>query len=555
MRVIKLNKTDDIAQVIQYIRDLKDRDIVFELEKGSPLLASSTNMKLMKKTGEFLGKKIRIRTSDPTGRVLAMKAEALEGIEKPESSAKKMPVAKGRVLGDVRPRFSDITRKASVKSMPSAIRPATVPEASEIEPVKSAKKSYIKSVRDRFLSKKDKEALPTKTKKSNFSKIFIITMAVLVLVVFALAVLLPTAQITVYARSEPITRDAEITVNTAATAVDTTGAVIPGALVSRQVSQTKSFPATGSKDIGDKAGGSVVLYNFTKNTLTLRAATTVLTVNGKKFNLVNDITGLRPTAQIGSGDDMEVDRTSLIPPVQVAASQAGADYNIAANTKFAVVNAALGNQNVYAIDEDAITGGTSKTVKIVSQQDLDNAVASMTASIPDQAEADLNSENPSDGDIKILPTGITKQVLAKTANKNAGDQADSFDMTMISKISGLSYKESDVKNLIKQNINQVLSSDKYLLPDAQETVTAIFKSLDLDHGSGVLSVHYETVAAYKVDTSNMPKLLAGKTANEVKDILLQKPEIDRVDVQFSPFFVNKAPKLNGKIYIESKLSQ
>jgi hypothetical protein len=277
-------------------------------------------------------------------------------------------------------------------------------------------------------------------------------------------------------------------------------------------------------------------------------------VNGKKFLFTKDITGLRPTATIGTGADAEVDSSSLIPPVSLIAELPGEDYNIAANTKFNIVNAALGNQNVYGVDTSAFAGGSTKTVKIVSQQDLDNAAASMTNSIAAQAEEDLKSENTG-SDVKILPTGITKEVLAKTSNKNAGDTADAFDMTMIAKISGLSFKETDVKELAKNKITSVLSDDKYLLTDAQDSIIANFKSLDLTRGTGVLSVHYETIAAYRVDTTNLSQLLAGKNANEIKEILLTKPEIDRVDVEFAPFFVNKAPKLNGKIYIHNQLSQ
>ena len=545
MRLIRLNKTEDIAQVIQYIKELKDREVVFELERGSPLLASSSNLKLMKKTGEVLGKKVRVRTSDPTGRALALKAEVLEGGAEPAAAS---PARIVRPT-DVRPRFSDIKIKSSQRPAPAAPKsgvPLTT-RAAAAEPTK-----YIKSAQDKFLASTT-ESEPRS--RSSFSKIFLITIVVLVLVVFGLAVLLPTADITVYARSEPISRDAEVTLDKSTSTANDTTSTIPAQIISREVSQTKSFPATGTKDLGAKSTGSVTLYNFTKNTLTLKAATTTLLANGQKFVFVKDVTGLRPTAQIGTGADQSVDPTSLIPPVAITAVNGGDAGNLPANTKFTIINAALGNQNVYGINQSALSGGVTKTVKVVSQSDLDNALAAMTDSIPDQAASDINSEDSTGGDIKILSGGITKEVLAHTASKNAGDTADSFDMTVIAKASGLSFRDSDVKALIKQKITDVLSDDKYLLPDAKDTATETFKSVDLTHGTGVLSVHYETTAAYKVDTSNLPKILAGKNANEIKEILLAKPEIDRVDVEFKPFFVNKAPKLNGKIYIHSTLSQ
>ena len=526
--------------MIQIIRDLKEDKVVFELEKGSQLLSNSANLKLMKKTGEVMGKEVKVRTNDPMGRILALKAEVLDG---GSAAGKAHGTAVHKVKrSDVRPRFSDIVRPKS--HAPTAVASPT-PKLAKHTP-----STYIKSAQTEYA-----EAPVKKASKGNFTKIFILVMVVLVLIVFGLAVLLPTADITIYARSEPITRDLEMNVDKTVAATNADKLTIPGVMVSREVSQTKHFDTTGVKLVGAKATGTVTIYNFTKNTLTLKASTTTLVANGKKFVFTKDVTGIRPTGRIGTGADEEVDATTLIPPVAVVADQPGADYNLAASTKFTIVNAALGNTtNVYATSGAAFTGGTSKSIKVVSQQDIDKAVATMSDTIASQAETDLNAEQ-TDGSLKILSSGITKEVLAKTTNKNVGDEADSFDMTMIAKVSGLAFKSDDVKNLILQKINSVLSDDKYILPDAKDNLTLNYKTVDLPNGRGLLSVHYETVAAYKVNADDMSKLLAGKNANEIKEILLTKPEIDRVDVQFSPFFVNKAPKLNGKIYIHSMLSQ
>lgn len=546
MRIIKITKNQDLAEITQMIKQIKEREMVFEMEKGSPLLISSANMKLVKKIGEAMGKKIRIRTDDPIGRVLALKAEVLDGeIEQVKPAKPGIRVKRS----DVKPRFSDIV----VSKRPHAQAAAAVPVAASA--IKKVATEHIRHEPETYTHSETR----TKSRgfRSSFSKIFVITMVVLVLGVFGLSVLLPQATITVYARSERITRDVEVTLDKSAPAVDQAKLTAPATVITREVSQTKNFPATGTKDVGTKATGTVQIYNFTKNTLTLRASTTTLVApNGKRFNFTKDITGIRPTAVIGAGEESEVDQSTLIPPVAVVAQASGPDYNLGANIRFTIQNAALGStNNVYATSPAAFSGGTTKNVKVVSQQDLDQAVTALTGSIAAQAETDLNTERGTDSDLKILPNGITREVLAHTANKNVGAEAESFDMTMIAKITGLQYKESDIKNIIVTQINSVLSSDKYLLPDADEAVNASFKSLDLPNGRGVLSVHFETVAAYRVNADDMSKLLAGKNAIEIKEILLAKPEIDRVDVEFSPFFVNKAPKLNGKIYIHSMLSE
>src|SRR5690606_18102325 len=125
---------------------------------------------------------------------------------------------------------------------------------------------------------------------------------------------------------------------------------------------------------GEKATGSIQLYNFTLNTLTLRASTTTLiTEDGKRFRFARDVTGLRPTARIGQGSEQTLDESSLIPPIPIIAEEVGSSYNIGANVRLEIQNTALGQADVYGMTAAALTGGSSKEIKILSQQDIDQA--------------------------------------------------------------------------------------------------------------------------------------------------------------------------------------
>ena len=119
-KIIKLGKRDDIASVVKLIKDMKDREVVFELEAGSAMLRSSDNLKLMKRTGEALGKNIKVSTTDEIGMILAKKAGVLYG-----DAVVKMPKGATRVArSDVKPRFSDILGgpKRAAKQMVAARR-------------------------------------------------------------------------------------------------------------------------------------------------------------------------------------------------------------------------------------------------------------------------------------------------------------------------------------------------------------------------------------------------------------------------------------------------
>ncbi|MBX4187355.1 MAG: baseplate J/gp47 family protein [Candidatus Doudnabacteria bacterium] len=502
------------AKIIkQHIKSSKDQEVIFEVEKDSPILASDEGLKLIKKSGAAMGKKVSVRSTE-------------EGLGVKVSKSSPRPLR-----GNTKPRFSDIV-------VPNRVtKPVVKPPAAALEedgPVS-------RTVREEDGSRYEVEMVAG-SRSSKFSKIFILCLIVLVFAVFGLAVLLPKADVTVFARSEPITRDFEVIVDKSVATANPATMEIPGLPVSKEVSQTKQFPTTGVKVSGTKAGGNVTIYNFTANTLKLRAATTTLIAGGKRYVLLSDVSGIKPNGAATAG-------------VAIAATQPGEAYNLPAKTRFQIVNAALGDANVYAENPNALGGGTTgEQTKILSQADIDNATSSLIADVIAQAESDLTQANGIK--IKLLDSAVKKEVLAKTANKEVGAATDSFNMTLIAKVTGMAFREDDVINVVVSKINEVLSSDKYLLEDKQKQYTANFKSIDLTKGSGVLQVHFETVAAYKIDAANLPKILAGKTEAEIKEILLSKSEVDNVTVKFWPeWFVHKAPKFNGKININTVLSQ
>src|SRR3989338_5265177 len=487
--VIKLGKKDDIVSVIRRIKDLKDKEVVFELEKGSLLLSSSANLKLIKRTGETLGKKVSVTTDDELGRLLAIKAGVL--LDQTEEDVKRIAP---------RARMFSQTKRTGV---------------GDLRAKRTLPKSVLK-VDASPLAKYLTKGLP----KPRFAKVYktgLISLLALAIIVGVVLIGLPQANVVVYARSEPISRDIDLRVDKSASEFNPDTLTVPGKLIVRELSQTKNYPVTGTRVAGEKASGEVGIYNGTNNTLKLFSQ-----------------------------------NSNPNQPVPIVAAEGGERYNLSSQTRLEIKNAALGNRpEVYAVSGE-ITGGTSSAQLALSREDLDKALIQSTEDLIKTAETELNAETPGHS---FISSGAKVEVLAQTANKNLGDAAENFDFTVIARISGLVFKQSDASGLISQQINSLLSEDKYLVEGAEQKLTTSFKSLDLGVGIGTLAVHFETLVAYKIDQTNLSRILSGKKASEIKEILLSKPEIDRVDVKFSPFFVRKAPRFNGRIQIETVLSQ
>jgi hypothetical protein len=564
---ILINPKDDFVSVIHLIKNTKDREILFVMKKGTNILYSSENLRLIRKTGEVLGKKIKVAvdSNDEIGQQIARKAGILEGDEGPvvkNSNLKNSRIKRSDILqpvGDIKSNKSKIIPKRAVlKAKVAEIVPQTPVEVSgSKETIFSGLSEKITSVKDNYFSNQkfddqSSDASQKRLKNSTVVKIFLISIFTLVVAVLLVSIFLPSAKITIYARSEPVARDVDVTIDQNIKALDVEGLMVQGTVVSKEMAKTKTFPMTGVRLDGLKAQGTVRLYNFTQNTLTLRQSTTTLIFNGKKYFFTKDVTGLRPTLRKTSDAQSEVDPNSLIAEIEIIAENPGETYNLPANTKFTIVNTALGDREVYAMNEKAIGGGQASAATVLSQADIDQATSQIVSDMFNELENEIGLAQS--GKVKIMTVdGV--EVLAKTPNKDVGDSGENFDMTVIARISGLAYKEADINSLLQQKIQNILSADKYLVEDARKNITIKEKSYDKIKGLGVISVHYETTVAYRINTASLSKILTGKTESEIKEILLTKPEIDQVLVDFSPFFVHKSPRFANKIKLIPQIAE
>ncbi|OGE76889.1 MAG: hypothetical protein A3A83_00995 [Candidatus Doudnabacteria bacterium RIFCSPLOWO2_01_FULL_48_57] len=364
-----------------------------------------------------------------------------------------------------------------------------------------------------------------------------------------LFVFLPQAHITVKARTEPLTRDFEIKLDQSAQVASSADLVIPGKIIEREVAGQNKYTATGTKNVGKTASGFVTIYNFSKTTLILKKDTTELTANGRKYYFTQDVGGIRPTARIGQPGEDEIDETSLIPPVPVVGAGPGDEYNLPANARIEIKNEAFGAQpqTLYATVSEGISGGTTKQVKIVTAGDIESGYQALSRELLDRARADLAAANPG---AKILDNAVTVQVLDQKADPAAGAEAQQFSVNARVKIKALTYDEDEIREIIFLRIKRLLPPEK-ILSDDTANFDVKMNAVNLDQGQAALQVHFEGDIVYELDKAGLLEKVRGKSAEEIREIFLSKPEIESLEVQFSPFWVKNAPSLRGKIRIDT----
>lgn len=542
-KTIYLEYDEEVLSVLQKMRNNAEAEVVLVVPKDARLFRNLTGLRLLKQEAEKYQKSLTVATADERGRMLVKRAgipvQSSVGSAAPPDRPGSTRLRRGASgMGDIfiRPVKppSNALSKSPAPPVPAALKPVS-PPASELEELIGPKEE----------SSNIKLPEPVKIPHLPF-RYTVLPALVFLAILFVLAVfILPKATVKVVPRTEPITRDLEMQVDSSVAVPDVQNLTIPGKRFTQEVSSNGTYPATGVKNVGEKASGFVTLYNFSKNSLILKSATTRLEANGKSYRFLQDVGSIRPTARIGT--DLEIDQSSLIEPAPIVAEGAGGDYNFPAGTHFEIYNEVFGHQPdiLYAVNANPIAGGTNKEVKIVSAADIEGARTDLKSKIGEQVRKSL-AESAS-ADVKLLDNAFTVSVKEEKSSRQAGEEAESFDLAQKAEVTALAFAERDVRDLIVERIVRLLPENKYLLPTEQQSLSEQFVSLDLGGGVGTLRAHFESEVRYQINADFLMQSLPGKTATQVKEILLSRPEIADVTVSFSPFWVQSVPKFGNKI--------
>lgn len=384
--------------------------------------------------------------------------------------------------------------------------------------------------------------------KIHWSKTLIGTagLAVLLLAVFAFLVL-PEVRVTAQVRTEPVTRDFEIRVDRRMEQPNLAELAAPGKIVEQEITGTKAYSATGTRNIGKLASGFVHIYNFSKNTLILKAQTTVLTAGNRKYYFTQDVGNIRPTAFIGL-EQQEVDPSSLIAPVPVVAAEPGEAFNMKQGERLEIENEVFGKQPklLYTVASDDITGGLSQEIKVITAGDISAAYAALSGELVENARKALVNLN---SNVRLQDSALKSQVVEEKSSATPGTEKGEFDATVRLKLAALVYDEAQIEKIITERIARLLPENKVLEQTGAARLQSKFASVDLEQGTGVLQNHYEAQIVYRVDEGELVQRIKGKSEAEIRDILLSRPEISEVDVKFYPFWVKNAPKFTKKIFL------
>jgi hypothetical protein len=545
---VYIDLDDEITGVIDKVRGSEHRIVALVLPKRAAAFQSIVNMRLLKRTADNAKKHVVLITSDTTVTPLAG-VVGLHVAKNLQSRPEIPPAPAGpgaledeaeEIVDMAGESPSNVVRPDRNKSVGDLASAAKQPDDDDLpieldntEPL-AAPAGNVKPPK----GKKDK-----KLKVPNFGKfrkllIFGgIGLAALIILIVLCAIVLPKATITVKTDSIAVNSNLDLTLNPNTTKANVDAGVVPAQSQQTQKTQTQQVDATGQRNDGNKASGSITVINCNDPAATIPAGT-AFSANGKTFIGLSTITV--PGSDFSSSGKCKKNGTAS---VNVMAQNGGADYNLNEQS-YTVAGAPAGVTG----EGSPMDGGTDKITKVVAQGDIDSAKQKISGQDNSAVKQELQSGLQSKG-LYAIPATLNVGSPDITSTSKAGDAADSVTVTEKITYTMLGAKQTDLKKLIANSVNKQIDPTKQKILD-YGLDKAVFNPQSSGGGNSLVTMQVTSVAGSALDMDSLKKQVAGKKAADAKSIIKSNPSVTDVDVKYSPFWVSSIPKKTSKITIQ-----
>ena len=409
-----------------------------------------------------------------------------------------------------------------------------IPEETKIE---TEKKTALPAIAGLMIEKAKKTAgtvlksiQKVKLGKIDFKQRTIIIIPIVIVVLLLIGIFYfyssRKAMVSVLVNPKQDSKTASVTFS-ASSPTDIPNSVLAFEAVSVSEDGTITTPATGKKDIGTAAKGKVTIFNISGNSETFASGTTIISPNGLKFTLDDSVT-------VASGSADPLNPVAATATVSVTAADIGQDYNLPSGTKFSVSGS---DSSVAAKNDNAFSGGTKKSVTVVSKDDIQKALDGLPKQLEGKAKNDISPKVA--GGKTLLPNFIDESVDKQNFDKKANDQANQVTLTGTVTFQGVSYDNSDMTKLA----NSLFNSGETQLNNDNLSVSAkniiVAKNSDV---SADLTIKADLVP--KLDTVSLTKQIAGGSLQKAKNLISNLPQVENVGIVLNPdlpFFPQNLP--------------
>lgn len=560
-KVIYLEIDEEIINVIDRLKEAKEKKIALVIPAGAILLGSSVNLRLLFEEGQKIGKEISIVTADTAGGNIASQigftvyenlSDAREIKERGQDEEDKK--ASKRKKEEEREDEEDLDDSETVEEEDEADEDEElVNEDSGSRQKTHAHGSIFDEEDGEIEDPKPKmvgKAFVTESRRKKKSGIKVTPKAWLLIgcaflvVLFLLVFIFPkaTVYLNVYASEEDINVGFSLSADTN----ETNGNVLPASWESSEKEISSEMSTTGKKNIGDKAGGIVVVYNRSGKTVNIAAGTNFLTSDNKKFIL--------PQAASVSGAVVS-EFGEMVPgkaSVTIEASEGGTEYNVKAGRFYIPILAEMLGNLVYAQSEEAFVNGTDKEARVASPEDIEN----VKNKARDEAEKKLEEEFGMRGE-RLFVKGLgTQEIVSEVVDKKEWEEGDKIKATVKIRFSFLVFSKNDFDKMFEEALKIQLSNQKELVGKGYRSVSWEVKEFDEKDKKADLIARAMVLTAASINKDFLKDKIISLDVPELRAALSVYPEVELDRVRFfPPLLVSSIPGNEKNVEIVIKYTE
>lgn len=546
--VLYLDADTEITEAIEKLKKASESEVRVVVPARSGLFQSAVNMKLINKAAKDKKKDLVLVTNDKiaknlaggAGIAVASSVKAMAHVPDAAAAAEKMS-DEVKIDGpepepesSPEPPSSSGSKSDSPKSNDSGFQKKHIPldDTPEEKPERKAKREEAPA------------GIPKDKKVPNYNKlnkrIWLIVGGIGAVILLILAyIFLPTGKVTVLADAKKTSLNFNFILDSAATSSDISSQTLAAQKLELAKDATYEITATGKKDIGNKATGTISVKNCDDVSTHVLSAGTGVSGGGKTFVTAQEVT--IPAGTAGGG---KVNCSSAVD-VSIAATGLGESFNVGP-TSFAI----NGFSSLYQATGKT-SGGTSKTVTVLSAQDITAAKAqaeTQTASAKDDIVKKAGS------DLMVFPPTLQANLTSFNTSVPVDNEADKVTVTTKVTYSIFAANKSDVNKLFDEQLQNDVKGGKQIYQNGSADANySVVKQLNAQK----MQMNAKTTAYYgdPIDKEALAKKVAGKGKKEVSDITKQfGSQITGAQVETTPSLMPFMPLLPGKITVDIKVS-
>ncbi len=590
--VIYIEPEQDITDIIANIKAAKCKIVALVPPKKAGVLRSAVNFKLIAKAARQSEKTVVLITNDeallrlasgvamPVARSLSSKPQLPKmddaeefGDEAAESDTIESDEQPEDELAEVGPE--EKPAEAAKKAAPAAVT-AAAPAAAKAAAVKKvAPKEEVIEGEPEPEAKEPKTKAEAKTAKNvdkmkkakipNFAKYrkFIIIGAFVLIALIGFTVwataIAPAAKITVTVRAAAANFTEKVTF------VENEDKADPkkGIFYLEQKSVTKKaeaeFEAKTEVDKGEKAHGTITVIRPAQEVINVNNKDfaipkgTIFTVNGKEYEITEGATIVLGTEDYSCsgnifGSVCKTNGAKSSGAMKVVAKEIGEDYNTEARESG--VTSSINIPAGYTVKSSAMTGGSSKKVKVVGKDDIEAAVSELGTSGEDEARDELTSQFSSDyillGSMSASEPKVTS---SPELNQEVGENITPKIVREV-KYTIFAVDREAVNTFIRTKLEESITGDQTQQVYDTGIDKAFFESFQNAQNDRSAKLKATTKTGPRVTDEIVAEMALGRKIGEVQSRLKSTKGVAEVKIDTSYFWVTSIPDDINKVQIE-----